>query len=124
MTIYDLVQLMPRRKLASFLIDFLTAYKEGDEKIFPNKIASEETIEEWLSQNIHEEVSGWETTPIAKLDLTPSVYEALYVAGITYYGDLLKYRAFDLIRIPHIGESGLKQIMERFEAATGARLKP
>ena len=124
MTNFDLIQLMPKRKLSEFLIEFLIAYKNGDKDIFPSGTASAEVIETWLSRTIYEDSTGWEMTPIAKLDLTPSVYEALYVAGIMYYGDLLKYRAFDLIRIPHIGESGLKQILERFESATGARLKP
>lgn len=124
MTTYDLIQLMPKRKLSEFLIDFLTAYKNGDKNIFPDRTASAESIERWLSQTIHEDTPGWETIPIAHLDLTPSIYEALYVAGIRCYGDLLKYRAFDLIRIPHIGESGLKQILENFEKETGARLKP
>lgn len=124
MTNYDLIQLMPKSKLAHFMIEFLTAYRNGDKAIFPDRIASEEIIEAWLSKSVREETEEWEKLPIAKLDLTPSVYEALYVAGIVYFGDLMKYRAYDLMRIPHIGESGLKQILERFETETGARLKP
>ena len=124
MTNYDLIQMMPKSKLAELLLDFALKCQAEDEKFFDLGVARYEKIEKWLSSDIKGEPQDWEKKYISELDVSPAIYEALYVAGIRTMGDLVKYRAYDLKRIPHIGEKGVYQIMEQFESLTGVRMKP
>ena len=124
MTNYDLIQLMPKNKLTEMLLDFALKCQAEDEKFFDLGIARYEKIEKWLSTDIKGEPNEWEKEHLSVLNITPYVYEALYVAGIKTLGDLMKYRAYDLKRIPHIGDKGVNQIIEQFEIYTGVRFKP
>lgn len=124
MTNYDLIQLMPKDKLVEFFLDFALKCQQEDEKFFDLGVVRFEKIEKWLSSDIRGEPEEWEKEHISVLNITPYVYEALYVAGIRTLGDLTKYRAYDLKRIPHIGDKGVNQILEQFEAITGIRLRP
>lgn len=113
MTNYDMIQIMPRKNYARFLVTFAKNYKGQ----------SESEISEWLTRKVHGEDDEWEDKPISELDLKPQVYEALYASGVRTLGNLVRYRAYDLLRIPHIGEKGLQQIMEEFERITGKKIK-
>lgn len=124
MTNYDLIQLMPKPKLAELFLDFALKCQQEDEKFFDLGFVSMTKIEKWLADDIKGEPADWEKKYISVLDIPTSVYESLYVAGIRTLGDLARYRAYDLKRIPHIGEKGLSKILEQFEKTTGVRLKP
>ena len=124
MTNYDLIQMMPRAKLAEMLLEFALKCQSEDDKFFDLGIARYEKIEKWLSSEINGVHEKWEEEYLSSLDIPPYIYEALYAAGVRTLGDLSKYRAFDLKNIPHIGERGVVQILEQFETVTGARLKP
>ena len=107
MTNYDLIQMMPKNKLAELLLDFALKCQSEDDKFFDLGVVRYDKIEKWLSADIKGEPADWEHKFISALDINPSVYEALYVAGIRTLGDLVKYRAYDLKRIPHIGDRGV-----------------
>lgn len=124
MTNYDLIQMMPKDKLTEMLLDFALKCQEEDEKFFDVGIARYDKIEKWLSSNVKGDPADWEKDFISVLDIQPSVYQALYMQGIHTLGDLAKYRAYDLKRIPHIGDKGVEQILEQFEFASGVRLRP
>ena len=124
MTNYDLIQLMPKDKLTEFLLDFALKCQDEDEKFFNLGVVSFEKIDKWLSSDIKGEPEDWEKEHLSVLNISPYLYEALYVAGIRSLGDLIKYRAYDLKRIPHIGDKGVNQIIEQFEIYTGVRFKP
>ena len=124
MTNYDLIQLMPKEKLVELFLDFALKCQEEDDKFFDLGFASLTKIENWLSEDIKGEPSEWETKYLSELDIPTSIYESLYVAGIRTLGDLFKYRAYDLKRIPHIGEKGLARLLEQFETITGVKLRP
>lgn len=124
MTNYDLMQMMPKDKLTEMLLDFALKCQEEDEKFFDVGIARYDKIEKWLSSNVKGDPADWEKDFISVLDVQPSVYQALYMQGIRTLGDLAKYRAYDLKRIPHIGDKGVEQILEQFEFASGVRLRP
>ena len=124
MTNYDLMQMMPKDKLTKMLLDFALKCQEEDEKFFDVGIARYDKIEKWLSSNVKGDPADWEKDFISVLDIQPSVYQALYMQGIRTLGDLAKYRAYDLKRIPHIGDKGVEQILEQFEFASGVRLRP
>lgn len=124
MTNYDLIQMMPKDKLTEMLLDFALKCQEEDEKFFDVGIARYDKIEKWLSSNVKGDPADWEKDFISVLDIQPSVYQALYMQGIRTLGDLAKYRAYDLKRIPHIGDKGVEQILEQFEFASGVRLRP
>ena len=124
MTNYDLIQMMPKSKLAELLLDFALKCQSEDDKFFDLGVVRYDKIEKWLSADIKGEPADWEHKFISALDINPSVYEALYVAGIRTLGDLVKYRAYDLKRIPHIGDRGVEQILTQFEMFTGVRIKP
>ena len=124
MTNYDLIQMMPKSKLVELLLDFALKCQAEDEKFFDLGVARYEKIEKWLSTDIKGEPQDWEKKFISEMDIPPAIYEALYVAGIRTFGDLAKYRAYDLKRIPHVGEKGVYQIIEQFETLTGVRMKP
>ncbi len=124
MTNYDLMQMMPKDKLTEMLLDFALKCQEEDEKFFDVGIARYDKIEKWLSSNVKGDPADWEKDFISVLDIQPSVYQALYMQGIRTLGDLAKYRAYDLKRIPHIGDKGVEQILEQFEFASGVRLRP
>ena len=116
--------MMPKEKLAELLLDFALKCQAEDEKFFDLGVARYEKIEKWLSSDIKGEPQDWEKKFISEMDIPPAIYEALYVAGIRTFGDLAKYRAYDLKHIPHVGEKGVYQIMEQFESLTGVRMKP
>lgn len=124
MTNYDLIQMMPKSKLAETFLEFALKCQVEDDKYFDLGIARYDKIEKWLSEDINVIYERWAEEYISSLNLSPSIYEALYATGIRTLGDLAKYRAFDLKRIPHIGEKGVTQILEQFEMVTGAKLKP
>lgn len=124
MTNYDLIQLMPKGRMAELFLDFALKCQAESETFFDLGVVRYDKIEKWLSEDIKGAPEEWEEEYISCLDIMPSIYEALYAAGIRTLGDLIKYRAYDLKRIPHIGEKGLEQIIKQFEAVTGARLKP
>ena len=124
MTNYDLIQLMPKFKLTELFLDFALKCQSEDEKFFDLGVVRYDKIEKWLSEEIKVEPKDWEKKYISVLDIPTSVYESLYAAGIRTLGDLFRYRAYDLKRIPHIGEKGLAKILEQFEKATGVQLKP
>ena len=124
MTNYDLIQLMPKDKMTDLFLDFALKCQDEDDKFFDLGFASYDKIDKWLSEEIKVEPKDWEKKYISILDIPTSVYESLYVAGIRTLGDLFRYRAYDLKRIPHIGEKGLTRILDEFEKATGVQLKP
>lgn len=124
MTNYDLIQLMPRDKMTELFLDFALKCQMEDEKFFDLGVVRYDKIEKWLSEDISGEPKDWEKKFISVLDIPTSVYESLYVAGIRTLGDLFRYRAYDLKRIPHIGEKGLSKILEQFERVTGIQIKP
>ena len=124
MTKFDLIQMMPKEKLAELLLDFALKCQTEDETFFDLGVARYEKIEKWLSSDIKGEPQDWEKKFISEMDIPPAIYEALYVAGLRTFGDLAKYRAYDLKHIPHVGEKGVYQIMEQFESLTGVRMKP
>lgn len=105
MTNFDLIRVMPIKKLAEFLCVFAKSYQTDE-------IIDQSKVERWLLKEVtHEE---WEDRPIAQLNLTPQVYEALYRAGIKTLGQLSRYREYDLLRMRNIGESGVQQIKDQF----------
>lgn len=112
MTNYDLIQLMPKGKLAELFLDFALKCQAEDAKFFEFGIVRYDKIVEWLSEDIKGKPEDWEKEPISVLDLKPKIYEALYVSDIRTIGDLIKLRAYDIRKIPHIGDSGMNDILE------------
>ena len=124
MTNFNMIQLMDKSKLADFLMEFRHMCEEQDERVTIKGIICKEKIEHWLSVDDSECEEEWERKPIAELELKPKIYEALYAAGIITIGTLCRMRAYDLMKIPHIGESGVKDISEIIEYKFGWKLSP
>ena len=122
MTLMDLVQIMPRDEFVSFLAKFGRMCIANDENVCNVERVSGTKITEWLMKDIHGEPEEWESESIKKLELKPRTYEALYTAGIRTLGDIIKLRAYDLKKIPHIGESGISDIIASVEQYTGCKI--
>lgn len=122
LTIYNMIQIMSKDKLADFLMEFRRMCERQDDKVSIKGIICKERIETWLSEENKKQPEEWEGFSIDILELKPKTYEALYAAGIRTMYELSHMRAYDLIKIPHIGESGVNDISERLEKVTGWKL--
>ena len=124
MTNYDFLQILPKNKMAEYLVSFALLCQSEDDKFFDVGIVSQEKIEKWLEADIKGDPPPWEKEYISTLDITPAVYESLFTRGIRTLGDLARLRAYDLKDIPKIGEKGVEQIVTSFMKVTGARIRP
>lgn len=122
MTIYNMVQLLSKENLADFLMEFRRMCERQDERVCIKGIICKERIERWLSEEKNDNAEEWEDKSIAELELKPKIYETLYAAGIKTIGELCRMRAYDLAKIPHIGEIGVKDISETVESAVGWKI--
>ena len=122
MTNYDMIQLMPLGHLVEFLLDYGLKVQRSDKLFCDGDFISYAKITKWLTKDIKGDPAEWETEPISVLEIKPKIYEVLYTAGIHSLGDLIKLRAYDLLKIPHIGESGLIDVVQSLEKYTGWKL--
>ena len=82
-----------------------------------------EKIQEWLSTEIDHPEDHVKEIPLEELDLTPRVYESLHQARIHTVGELEHYTAYDLAKIPHLGEKSISEIVQKIKSNTGTDLK-
>lgn len=122
MTNYDLIRIMPCDELAEFLTKFWKRCESEDNdfcvgrKVIPKKVLA------WLMQDVKGNPEEWELESIEILNLKPRIYEALYEAGVRTLGELIRLRAYDIRKIPHIGESGLGEIIISVNGYTGMKI--
>lgn len=82
-----------------------------------------EHIEDWLKSEKDHPKTDLHNVPVDDLNLTPRVFECLHQAGITSIGELVNYTAYDLSRIPHLGNKSVVEIICKVKETTGIDLK-
>lgn len=122
MTNFDLIQIMPRDELVDFLVTFVKRCNAADSKLCVGVRVIPEKVSMWLAQDVRGEPEGWESESIEILNLKPRIYEALFTAGVRTLGDIIRLRAYDMRKIPHIGESGLEEIITSVKVHTNLKI--
>ena len=124
MTNIDYIRSLPPRELSKFLYSVylsccICCSHQGS--CSPTDRCREE-IMQWLTQEKDVEKKKWDDMPIDQMGLTPSVFNGLYKAGIHTVGELTRYTAYDLSKIPHLGEKAVKEIEAQIFKITKNRI--
>ena len=82
-----------------------------------------ERIEEWLTSPTETKNTNLEECSVEELGLNPKIFECLHQAGIVTIGELTNYTAYDLSKIPHLGEKSIAEIVSKLKETTEKDLK-
>lgn len=78
---------------------------------------------EWLLTEKEIIPEFWDEVQIEELGLSANIFKLLYEAGIVSIGQLSRYTAYDLSKIPHLGEKSIQEIETKLSGTTGLHLK-
>lgn len=112
MTNIDSIRAMPPKEFSKFLYSVylsccICCGHKGS--CSPTDKCREE-IEKWLTQEKEPVRTELDDIPIDALQLRPSIYDSLYKAGMRTVGDVRRYTAYDLSKIPHLGDKAVQEI--------------